>query len=150
MMLHDVKPAIGAKKRKKRVGCGESSGHGKTSGRGHKGQKARSGGSIRIGFEGGQMPLIRRIPKRGFNNKRFHVFYAPVNLSALAGIEENTIDETLLRKLGLVKGKWDGVKILGMGEVSRPYVFRVHAVSTTAKEKIEKAGGQIELIKSHS
>ncbi|TFE69357.1 50S ribosomal protein L15 [Methylacidiphilum sp. Yel] len=146
MMLNDIKPAIGAKKRKKRVGCGESSGHGKTSGRGHKGQKARSGGSIRIGFEGGQMPLIRRIPKRGFNNKRFHIQYAPVNLSSIEGITEEIIDENLLRKLGLVKGRVEGIKILGKGEISRAYVFKVHAVSTSAKEKIEKVGGKIVLI----
>ncbi|ACD82756.1 50S ribosomal protein L15 [Candidatus Methylacidiphilum infernorum] len=148
MMLNDVRPAIGAKKRKKRVGCGESSGHGKTSGRGHKGQKARAGGSIRIGFEGGQMPLIRRIPKRGFNNKLFHVFYAPVNLSALQGIQQEVIDESLLRQIGVVKGKWDGIKILGKGEITQAYTFKVHAVSASAKEKIEKAGGKIELIKS--
>ncbi|MEZ0298011.1 MAG: 50S ribosomal protein L15, partial [Candidatus Methylacidiphilales bacterium] len=83
MRLHNSKPRPGANHRVKRLGCGESSGHGKTSGKGHKGQKARSGGSIRLGFEGGQMPLIRRIPKRGFNNARFHINYAPVNLSSL-------------------------------------------------------------------
>jgi large subunit ribosomal protein L15 len=131
----------------KRLGCGESSGHGKTSGKGHKGQKARSGGSIRLGFEGGQMPLIRRIPKRGFNNTDFKTFYAPVNLADLESLfEAGSIDEAGLRKKGLVKGSWDGVKILGTGEVTKKFALTVHAVSGSAREKIEKAGGSIALV----
>ena len=122
-------------------------GHGKTSGKGHKGQKARSGGSIRLGFEGGQMPLIRRIPKRGFNNTAFKVTYAPVNLSDLETLfEAGSIDEKGLREKGLVNGNWDGVKILGGGEVTKKFSLKVNAVSASAREKLEKAGGSIELI----
>src|SRR5271170_5935708 len=110
MRLNELKPRPGAKHRVKRLGCGESSGHGKTSGKGHKGQKARSGGSIRLGFEGGQMPLIRRIPKRGFNNTAFKISYAPVNLVDLEKITDSgLIDEKSLRAAGLVNGTWDGV-----------------------------------------
>jgi large subunit ribosomal protein L15 len=131
----------------KRLGCGESSGHGKTSGKGHKGQKARSGGSIRLGFEGGQMPLIRRIPKRGFNNTAFKISFAPVNLNDLELLfEAGSIDEQSLRAKGLVKGSWDGVKILGTGEVTKKFALKVNAVSASAKEKLEKAGGTIEIV----
>lgn len=145
--LHNSKPRPGARHRVKRLGCGESSGHGKTSGKGHKGQKARSGGSIRLGFEGGQMPLIRRIPKRGFNNTAFKTVYAPVNLSDLEQrCDAGAIDEQALRAKGLVNGKWDGVKILGGGEVSKKFSVKVHAVSASAREKLEKAGGSIELL----
>jgi large subunit ribosomal protein L15 len=144
--LSTLKPAQGSRHRRKRVGCGESSGHGKTSGRGHKGQKARSGGSIRLGFEGGQMPLIRRMPKRGFNNAQFKKNIAIVNLSALDAFEAGTtIDESFLREQGLVSGNLDGVKILGDGELKKKFTFRVSAVSASAREKIEKAGGTIEL-----
>src|SRR5258706_9318080 len=112
MQLNNLKPRPGAKHRVKRLGCGESSGHGKTSGKGHKGQKARSGGSIRLGFEGGQMPLIRRIPKRGFNNKNFHTVYVPVNLGQLEKLASvGTIDEKVLETAGLINGTWDGIKI---------------------------------------
>jgi large subunit ribosomal protein L15 len=145
--LHNSKPRPGARHRVKRLGCGESSGHGKTSGKGHKGQKARSGGSIRLGFEGGQMPLIRRIPKRGFNNAQFKISYAPVNLSDLELLfEAGAIDEKGLRDKGLVKGSWDGVKILGGGDVTKKFALKVNAVSASAKEKLEKAGGSIELV----
>ena len=145
--LHNSKPRPGARHRVKRLGCGESSGHGKTSGKGHKGQKARSGGSIRLGFEGGQMPLIRRIPKRGFNNAAFKISYAPVNLSDLESqFEAGTIDEKGLREKGLVKGSWDGVKILGDGEVTKKFSLKVNAVSASAREKLEKAGGSIEFV----
>src|SRR5271167_667540 len=147
MQLHELKPRPGAKHRVKRLGCGESSGHGKTSGKGHKGQKARSGGSIRLGFEGGQMPLIRRIPKRGFNNTDFKTFYAPVNLADLELLfDAGSIDEAGLRSKGLVKGSWDGVKILGTGEVTKKFALKVNAVSASAKEKLEKAGGSIEIL----
>jgi len=145
--LHNSKPRPGARHRVKRLGCGESSGHGKTSGKGHKGQKARSGGSIRLGFEGGQMPLIRRIPKRGFNNTAFKVTYAPVNLSDLELLfQAGSVDESGLREKGLVNGNWDGVKILGGGEITKKFSLKVNAVSASAKEKIEKAGGSIELV----
>src|ERR1700750_2488946 len=112
MRLHELKPRPGSKHRVKRLGCGESSGHGKTSGKGHKGQKARSGGSIRLGFEGGQMPLIRRIPKRVLNNKNFAPVSPPVNVGALQDLKVTEIDEKALRAAGLVNGNWDGVKIL--------------------------------------
>lgn len=146
--LHNSKPRPGARHRVKRLGCGESSGHGKTSGKGHKGQKARSGGSIRLGFEGGQMPLIRRIPKRGFNNAAFKITYAPVNLVDLEiHFEVGTVvDEAALRKTGLVNGTWDGVKVLGSGEITKKLTLKVNGVSAAAKEKIEKAGGVIELV----
>src|SRR2546425_1818343 len=120
MRLHNLRPRSGAKHRVKRLGCGESSGHGKTSGKGHKGQKARSGGSIRLGFEGGQMPLIRRIPKRGFNNAAFKTQYAIVNLAELNRFDEGqSVDEALLREAGLIRGHFDGIKILGSGELTR-------------------------------
>src|SRR5205823_6484044 len=120
MRLHDLKPRPGARHRRKRLGQGESSGHGKTSGRGGKGQTARSGSSIRIGFEGGQMPLIRRIPKRGFNNARHATRYLPVNLELLNRFEEGMrVDEKLLRESGLANGRGEGIKILGDGELSR-------------------------------
>ncbi len=145
--LHNSKPRPGARHRVKRLGCGESSGHGKTSGKGHKGQKARSGGSIRLGFEGGQMPLIRRIPKRGFNNTAFKVTYAPVNLADLELLfQAGSVDEKSLREKGLVNGNWDGVKILGGGEITKKFSIKVNAISASAKEKLEKAGGSVELI----
>src|SRR5476651_2598289 len=114
MRLHTMRPQPGSRHRVKRLGCGESSGHGKTSGKGHKGQKARSGGSIRLGFEGGQMPLIRRLPKRGFNNTAFKITYAPVNLGDIEKLSvSGVIDEKALRDASLINGRWDGVKILG-------------------------------------
>src|SRR5580698_722697 len=120
MRLHNLKPRPGSKHRRKRLGQGESSGHGKTAGRGGKGQTARSGSSIRLGFEGGQMPLIRRIPKRGFNNTAFKVSYAPVNLGDLEKLTvSGLIDEKSLREAGLVNGTWDGVKILGSGDLTK-------------------------------
>src|SRR5438067_7597335 len=118
MRLHNLRPRRGARHRVKRLGCGESSGHGKTSGKGHKGQKARSGGSIRLGFEGGQMPLIRRLPKRGFNNAAFHANYAIVNLDDLNEFKTGTVvNEDLLRESKLVRGDGAGIKILGDGEL---------------------------------
>lgn len=143
-------PRPGARHRRKRVGCGESSGHGKTSGKGHKGQKARSGGSIRLGFEGGQMPLIRRIPKRGFNNTDFTIRYAPVNLDALEVFSDGSkVDEAGLRARGLVKGNWDGVKLLGGGKLKpKNLILEVHAASGTAKAALEAAGGKLTLLKS--
>ena len=147
MRLHDLKPRPGAKHRRKRLGQGESSGHGKTSGRGGKGQTARSGSSIRIGFEGGQMPLIRRIPKRGFNNARHSTRYLPVNLEALNRFEDGArVDEAALRSVGLANGRSDGVKILGDGELTRKLTVSAHAFSATAKSKIEAKGGSCEVI----
>jgi len=146
MRLHDLKPRPGSRHRVKRLGCGESSGHGKTSGKGHKGQKARSGGSIRLGFEGGQMPLIRRIPKRGFNNTDFATVYAPVNVGDLQDLKVTEIDEKALRAAGLVNGNWDGVKILGTGELTKKITVKASAVSEAAKKKIEAAGGTVEII----
>jgi large subunit ribosomal protein L15 len=147
MRLHDLKPRPGAKHRTKRLGQGESSGHGKTAGRGGKGQTARSGSSIRIGFEGGQMPLIRRIPKRGFNNARFTVRYSPVNLGDLETFENGArVDETALRTVGLANGKSAGVKILGMGELTKKLTVVANSFSATAKAKIESLGGTCEVV----
>lgn len=144
MRLHELKPAAGSARRKKRVGCGESSGHGKTCGRGHKGQKARSGGSIRPGFEGGQMPLFRRLPKRGFSNAAFRLKVAEVNLDALGSFESGeVVNEASLREKQLVKGRFDAIKILGRGEISKALTIEVDAVSASAREKIEKAGGTV-------
>jgi large subunit ribosomal protein L15 len=147
MRLHDLKPRPGAKHRRKRLGQGESSGLGKTSGRGGKGQSARSGSSIRVGFEGGQMPLIRRIPKRGFNNVRHGTYYIAVNLGDLNVFEEGTrVDEAALRKAGLANGTSDGVKVLGTGELTRKLTVSAHAFSASAREKIEKMGGVCEVV----
>ena len=144
--LHNMRTRPGSKHRVKRLGCGESSGHGKTSGKGHKGQKARSGGSIRLGFEGGQMPLIRRLPKRGFNNAAFHKNYAVVNLSDLASFKEGTVvNEQLLRESKLVRGHGAGLKLLGDGELKHALTIEVDKVSASAREKIEKAGGSVTL-----
>ena len=147
MRLHDLKPRPGAKHRRKRLGQGESSGHGKTSGRGGKGQTARSGSSIRIGFEGGQMPLIRRIPKRGFNNTAFATSYAVVNVSELNVFEDGAnVDETALRTTGLAKGPSGGVKILGNGELSKKLNVSASAFSASARTKIEAKGGKAEVV----
>lgn len=147
MRLHTLSPRPGAKHRRKRLGQGESSGHGKTSGRGGKGQTARSGSSIRIGFEGGQMPLIRRIPKRGFNNTRHGTRYLPVNLEALNRFDDGArVDEAALRGAGLANGRSDGVKILGDGELTKKLTVSAHAFSASAKTKIEAKGGTCEVI----
>jgi large subunit ribosomal protein L15 len=144
--LHNMRTRPGSKHRVKRLGCGESSGHGKTSGKGHKGQKARSGGSLRLGFEGGQMPLIRRLPKRGFNNAAFHKNYAVVNLSDLSSFKEGTVvNEQLLRESNLVRGNGAGLKILGDGELKHALSIEADKVSASAREKIEKAGGSVTL-----
>ena len=144
--LHNMQTRPGSKHRVKRLGCGESSGHGKTSGKGHKGQKARSGGSLRLGFEGGQMPLIRRLPKRGFNNAAFHKNYAVVNLSDLSSFKEGTVvNEQLLRESKLIRGQGAGLKLLGDGELKHALTIEVDKVSASAREKIEKAGGSVTL-----
>lgn len=144
MRLHNLKPRPGSKHRVKRLGIGESSGHGKTSGKGHKGQKARSGGSIRLGFEGGQMPLIRRLPKRGFNNAAFHKNYGIVNLSDLGDLPAGTtVNEALLRDSKLIRGNVAGLKVLGDGELKHALTIEAHKVSASARAKIEAAGGTI-------
>ena len=151
MRLHNLKPRPGAKHRTKRLGQGESSGHGKTSGRGGKGQTARSGSSVRIGFEGGQMPLLRRIPKRGFNNARFTTAYSPVNVGDLNQFEDGArVDETALRSVGLANGPKLGIKILGTGDLTKKLVVIVSAISASAKTKIEAKGGSVEIIAKKS
>ena len=146
MNLHSLKPRPGSKHRVKRLGCGESSGHGKTSGKGHKGQKARSGGSIRLGFEGGQMPLIRRVPKRGFNNNAFKTQFAIVNLEDLNAFESGAeVNEETLLKAGLIRRPYELVKVLGTGELKKALKITVDKASATAKDAIEKAGGTLTL-----
>jgi large subunit ribosomal protein L15 len=146
MNLSNLKPRPGSKHRVKRLGCGESSGHGKTSGKGHKGQKARSGGSIRLGFEGGQMPLIRRIPKRGFNNAQFKTQFAIVNLDALNAFDNGAaVDEQALLSAGLIRRPYDQVKVLGGGELKKKLSITVNKASESAKAAIEKAGGSLTL-----
>lgn len=147
MKLHELSPAPGSTKVCKRVGRGHGSGNGKTAGKGHKGQNARSGGGVRIGFEGGQMPLARRIPKRGFNNKVFATKYTAINISDLSKFKDGTIVDTeLLVAAGMIKKVNDGVKILGNGELSSKLTVKVAAFSQSAKEKIEKAGGKAEVM----
>jgi len=144
MRLHSLKNVKGAVHRRKRVGCGEGSGHGKTSGKGGKGQTARSGGSIRPGFEGGQMPLYRKLPHRGFNNYEFRTSYAVINLGDLAKLDASVseVDAAVLVTAGLVR---EGalLKVLGDGELTRALKVTANKFSATAKAKIEKAGGQV-------
>ena len=148
MKLHTLAPNKGAKHRVKRLGCGESSGHGKTSGKGNKGQKARSGSGTRVGFEGGQMPLHRRLPKRGFNNINFKTKVEVVNLSQIdkAFNDGDTVNEEALRKAGLINRACEQVKVLGQGEISKKLTLVVDTISASAKEKVEKAGGSVQLI----
>ncbi len=146
MNLHELSPAEGATKTSKRIGRGHGSGWGKTAGKGHKGQKARSGGSIRPGFEGGQMPLQRRIPKRGFNNI-FAKTIVAVNVAALEVFDNDAVvtTETLVEK-GIVKKSCDGIKILGNGSLTKKLTVQVAAFSESAKQKIEAAGGKAEVV----
>ncbi|MEE1026298.1 MAG: 50S ribosomal protein L15 [Acutalibacteraceae bacterium] len=146
MKLHELSPAVGSTKEAKRIGRGHGSGNGKTAGKGHKGQKARSGSGMRAGFEGGQMPLQRRVPKRGFNNI-FATKFAIVNVSDLEIFEANAvIDAQALQDKGLVKKLYDGVKILGNGDISKSLTVKASAFSESAKQKIEAAGGKAEVI----
>lgn len=146
MKLHDLAPPPGAKKKRKRIGRGPGSGHGKTATKGHKGLLARSGGGKRPGFEGGQMPLIRRLPKHGFTNP-FRIEYAIVNLKALASLESvDPITPQALVDAGLIKRTRRPVKVLGMGELGRPVVVQAHKFSQSAAAKIEAAGGRAEVI----
>jgi large subunit ribosomal protein L15 len=149
MRLKDLKPAPGSNKKRKRVGRGDGSGHGKTSCRGHKGQGARSGGNVQPGFEGGQMPLQRRLPKRGFHNI-FRVQMAVVNLNQLESLAGGEITPENLAQHGLIGGKNRRVKILGEGSLSKALTVRAHGFSATAKQKIEAAGGKAELITLHA
>jgi large subunit ribosomal protein L15 len=146
MKLHNLAPNPGAKHRVKRLGCGESSGHGKTACKGNKGQKARSGGGTRVGFEGGQMPLHRRLPKRGFNNHDFRDSVVVVNVGQIDKAFESgaTVDEAALRNCGLVNGPCDTIKVLGQGEVTKALTLVVPNASASAREKIEKAGGSVQ------
>jgi len=146
MKIEDLKPAVGKSRKVKRVGRGIGSGHGKTSCKGHKGQKARSGGTKGPGFEGGQMPLQRRLPKRGFKN-RFAVNYAVINLKDLIKIEGvDTITPEILMEKGILKNLKDGLKILGEGEIHRPLTIKADAFSASALSKINASGGKAELI----
>lgn len=146
MELHSLQPTKGSTRRKMRVGRGRASGKGKTSGRGHKGAYARAGHKHKPLFEGGQMPMARRIPKRGFNNVNRKVF-APVNVAMLDAFEAGTeVTVDLLRQTGMVKGNWDGVKVLGNGEISKKISVKANAFSASAKEKIEAAGGSCETV----
>ena len=146
MKIHELSPAVGSNKVVKRVGRGHGSGNGKTAGKGHKGAKARSGPNKRAGFEGGQMPLQRRVPKRGFNNI-FATRYAVLNVSDLNVFEEGTVvDTAALKSKGIVKKTYDGVKVLGNGEVTVKLTVKATAFSETAKAKIEAAGGTAEVI----
>lgn len=147
MKLHELQPNEGSVKTRKRVGRGAGSGLGKTSGKGHKGQNARTGGGVRLGFEGGQLPLFRRLSKRGFNNYNFRTNYATINVSDLEGFEDGTeVTVELLLDTGLIKKELDGVKVLGSGELTKKLVVKANAFSETAKAKIEKNGGKAEVI----
>lgn len=146
MKLYELSPAAGSVKDVKRIGRGHGSGNGKTAGKGHKGQNARSGGGVRPGFEGGQMPMTRRIPKRGFNNI-FATKYSVVNVSDLDQFVDGTVvDADLLKASGLIRKTNDSVKILGNGELTKNLTVKAAAFSASAKEKIEKAGGKAEVM----
>lgn len=143
MNLQNIPTIKGATHPTKRLGRGEGSGHGKTCGKGHKGQKARSGGGIPIGFEGGQMPLYRKLPRRGFNNFNFRTTFQTVNVGDLARLEGDKVTRESLIAAGLIRDNDEGVKLLGDGEVSKAFTVEVDKVSGSAKSKIEAAGGKI-------
>ena len=146
MRLDELKPPRGAKKKAKRVGRGPGSGQGTTAGRGNKGQRSRSGGGVPPGFEGGQMPLQRRLPKRGFYNL-FRKVFAEINVRDLEPFAaDSVVDEELLRQSGLIRGKFDGVKLLGDGEIDKPLTVKVDRCSAGARQKIEAAGGKVEVV----
>ncbi|MDA8353486.1 MAG: 50S ribosomal protein L15 [Firmicutes bacterium] len=146
MKLHELKPSKGSRKARKRVGRGIAAGQGKTAGRGHKGQKARSGGGVRPGFEGGQNPIYRRLPKRGFKNPT-RKEYAVVNLDTLNRFEEGTVvTPDLLKKTGVVKDLKDGLKVLANGELNAKLTVKAHKFSRSAEEKIANAGGTTEVL----
>ncbi len=146
MKLHELRPAEGSTKAKKRLGRGTASGQGKSAGKGQKGQKSRSGGGVRLGFEGGQMPLYRRLPKIGFTNI-FRKEYAVINLMDLEGFENGTVvTPELLKEAGLVKAMKNGIKVLGTGDFTKNLTVQAHKFSKTAAEKIAAAGGKVEVI----
>jgi len=146
MKLHDLRPAPGSKKKPKRLGRGPGSGRGKTSGKGHKGLLARAGNVNMAGFEGGQMPLARRVPKRGFHNP-FRVEYSVVNLEVLSALSDvNEITPQVLHEKGIVKKRSRPIKILGVGELTKPLVVEAHKFSQSALQKIQQAGGQAKVI----
>ena len=147
MKLHELSPKEGSTKEVFRKGRGAGSGNGKTAGKGHKGQNARSGGGVRPGFEGGQLPLYRKLPKRGFNNYRFGTKYATVNVQALNKFEDGeVVDSAALLAKGLVSNIFDGVKILGEGEITKKLTVKAAVFSASAKEKIEAVGGKTEVV----
>jgi len=147
MKLHTMQPNEGATTTRKRVGRGVGSGLGKTSGKGHKGQNARSGGGVRPGFEGGQLPLFRRLPKRGFSNARFKTRFATVNLSDLNRFEDGAVvTPELLKEMGLIKNQLDGIKVLGNGKLEKKLTVKAHQFSSSAQREIEGNGGKIEVI----
>jgi large subunit ribosomal protein L15 len=147
MRLDELKAVPGSSKQPKRKGRGQGTGNGKTAGRGHKGQNARSGGGVRPGFEGGQMPLYRRIPKRGFNNKRFAQKYSEVNVEQLNCFDDDTIvTAELLVKAGLIRDNGDKIAVLGKGDLKKKLTVRAARFSATASEKIEAAGGKVEVV----
>lgn len=146
MKLHELKPVEGARHSRKRLGRGTGSGTGKTAGKGHKGQNSRSGGGVRPGFEGGQMPLFQRLPKRGFTNIN-RKEYAIINLDVLNRFDENTeVNPALLKEAGIIKQQRDGIKVLGEGTLEKKLTVKAHKFSKSAKEAIEKAGGIVEVI----
>ena len=147
MKLHELRPNEGAFKSSKRVGRGTGSGLGKTSGKGHKGQNARSGGGVRPGFEGGQLPLFRRLPKRGFSNAMFKVEYATINISDLEKFEDGAVvTPELLKEMGILKKQLAGVKVLGNGNLTKKLTVKASKFSKSAIEKIEAIGGKAEVI----
>ena len=147
MKLHELERNIGAKQKRKIVGRGPGSGLGKTSGKGHKGQNARSGGGVNPVFEGGQLPLYRRLPKRGFSNFEFKVRYATINVEDLNIFEEGTlVTPALLKEVGLVKKQLDGIKVLGNGTLTKKLTIQAHKFSKSAVEKIEESGSKIEVM----
>ena len=146
MKLFELQPGVGSNKDTKRKGRGHGSGNGKTAGRGHKGQNARSGGGVRIGFEGGQMPIYRRLPKRGFNNV-FALKYAEINVSDLNKFEDGAVvDAAALKEAGIIKKALDGIKVLGNGEVTKKVTVKAAKFTEAAKEKIVAAGGKYEVM----
>ena len=147
MKLSELKYNYGSKKDIKRLGRGSSSGTGKTSGKGQKGQNARSGGGVRPGFEGGQLPLYRRLPKRGFSNAKFKTTYAVINISDLNMFDEDTlVTPELLKEMGIIKKELSGIKVLGNGALEKKLTVKAHSFSNSAIKKIEAAGGKAEVI----
>ena len=147
MKLHELSPAEGSVKEGFRKGRGAGSGNGKTAGKGHKGQNARSGGGVRPGFEGGQLPLYRKLPKRGFNNARFGKQYAVVNVKSLAKFNDgDVVDGAALIAMGIINNVYDGIKVLGEGELTKKLTVKAKVFSASAKEKIEAVGGKTEVV----